>query len=54
MTVAQSMEALRNMPSEAVALLEGVLASRVAGVNLEKSVMAVVSDEVILFADAEE
>ncbi|WP_442756256.1 hypothetical protein ACNHKD_06480 [Methylocystis sp. JAN1] len=55
MTVAELIEKLRLMPSEAVVLLEadGGLA-RVAGLNLEKSAAAGLPDEVILFTDAEE
>jgi hypothetical protein len=55
MTVAQLIEALRQMPSEAVVLLEGDGAfARVAGVNLEKSETVGLPDEVILSTDAEE
>jgi hypothetical protein len=55
MTVAQLIELLEKMPSEAVVLLEGDGAfARVAGVNFEKSVMEGLPDEVILFTDAEE
>jgi hypothetical protein len=55
MTVAQLIDALRQMPGEAVVLLEGDGAfARVAGVNLEKSVTVGLPDEVILFTDAEE
>lgn len=55
MTVAQLIEKLRQMPSDAVILLEadGGLA-RVAGVDLEKSTTAGLPDEVILSTDAEE
>jgi hypothetical protein len=55
MTVAQLIEALQQMPEEAVVLLEGDGAfARVAGVNLEKSVTVGLPDEVILSTDAEE
>lgn len=55
MTVAQLIESLRQMPGEAVVLLEGDAGlARVAGVNLEKSVTIGLPDEVILFTDAEE
>lgn len=55
MTVAQLIEKLREMPGEAVVLLEGDAGlARVAGVNLEKSAAAGLPDEVILFTDAEE
>lgn len=55
MTVAQLIELLQKMPSEAVVLLEGDGAfARVAGVNFEKSETAGLPDEVILFTDAEE
>jgi sulfur carrier protein ThiS len=55
MTVAQLIEALQQMPGEAVVLLEGdVGLARVAGVNLEKSAAAGLPDEVILSTDCEE
>jgi ABC-type sugar transport system substrate-binding protein len=55
MTVAQLIEKLREMPGEAVVLLEGDGAyARIARVDLEKSVMAGLPDEVILSTDAEE
>ncbi|WP_202899186.1 hypothetical protein [Methylocapsa aurea] len=55
MTVAQLIERLREMPGEAVVLLEGDGAfARVAGVALEKSVTEGLPDEVILSTDAEE
>jgi hypothetical protein len=55
MTVAQLIELLQKMPSEAVVLLEGDGAfARVAGVNFEKSETVGLPDEVILFTDAEE
>jgi hypothetical protein len=55
MTVAQLIESLQKMPSEAVALLEGDAGlARIAGVKFEKSAAAGLPDEVILFTDAEE
>lgn len=55
MTVAQLIEALGQMPSEAVVVLEGDGAfSRLASVNLEKSVTRGLPDEVILSTDCEE
>jgi hypothetical protein len=55
MTVAQLLEALKDMPAEAVVLLEGDGAfARVARVQFEKSVMAGLPDEVVLSTDAEE
>lgn len=55
MTVAQLIEKLQCMPSEAVVLLEADAGlARVAGVNLEKSATAGLPDEAILFTDAEE
>ncbi|WP_457797789.1 hypothetical protein [Methylocystis sp. S23] len=55
MTVSQLIEKLRQMPSDAIVLLEAEAGfARVAGVNLEKSAAAGLPDEVILFTDAEE
>jgi len=55
MTVAQLIEKLQDMPSEAVVLLEADGAfARIAGLNLEKSVTVGLPDEVVLFTDAEE
>jgi hypothetical protein len=55
MTVAQLIEMLEKMPSEAVVLLEGDGAfARVANVNLEKSETIGLPDEIILSTDAEE
>jgi hypothetical protein len=55
MTVAQLLEALKDMPAEAVVLLEGDGGfARVARVHFEKSVMAGLPDEVVLSTDAEE
>jgi hypothetical protein len=55
MTVAQLLEALKDMPGEAVVLLEGDGGfARLARIDLEKSVMAGLPDEVILSTDAEE
>jgi len=55
MTVAQLIEALKDMPSEAVVVLEGDGAcARLVGVNFEKSPMAGLPDEVILSTDCEE
>ncbi|BBU61212.1 hypothetical protein MSC49_11470 [Methylosinus sp. C49] len=55
MTVAQLIEVLKDMPSEAVVILEGDGAlARLVGVNLEKSVMAGLPDEVVLSTDCEE
>ena len=55
MTVAQLIEKLREMPLDAVVLLEadGGLA-RIAGVTLERSAAAGLPDEAILYTDAEE
>ena len=55
MTVAQLIEALAGMPSEAVVILEGDGAfARLVGVNFEKSAVAGLPDEVILSTDCEE
>jgi len=55
MTVAQLIELLKKLPTDAVVLLEGDGAfARVAGVNFEKSETVGLPDEVILFTDAEE
>jgi hypothetical protein len=55
MTVAELIEKLQQMPSEAVVLLESEAGfARVAGVNFEKSVAIGLPDEVVLFTDAEE
>jgi hypothetical protein len=55
MTVAQLIEKLKEMPTEAVVLLEADGAfARIAGLNLEKSVTVGLPDEVVLFTDAEE
>jgi hypothetical protein len=55
MTVEQLIEALRQMPGEAVVLLEGDGAfARVAAVSFEKSTTPGLPDEVILGTDCEE
>lgn len=55
MTVAQLLDALKEMPADAVVLLEGDGGfARVARIELEKSPMAGLPDEVILSTDAEE
>jgi hypothetical protein len=55
MTVAQLIEKLRQMPSDAVVLLEAEAGfARGAGVDLERSATKGLPDEVILFTDAEE
>lgn len=55
MTVAQLIEKLQQMPSEAIVLLEDDAGlARVAGVTLERSVAAGRPDEVILYTDADE
>jgi hypothetical protein len=55
MTVAQLIEKLQEMPTEAVVLLEADGAfARIAGLNLEKSETVGLPDEVVLFTDAEE
>ncbi|MBY6241044.1 hypothetical protein [Methylosinus sp. Sm6] len=55
MTVAQLLEALKDMPADAVVVLEGDGAfARLARINFEKSPMAGLPDEVVLSTDAEE
>ncbi|BGE85704.1 MULTISPECIES: hypothetical protein [Methylosinus] len=55
MTVAQLIEALKDMPAEAVIVLEGDGGfARLARIDLEKSPMAGLPDEVVLSTDAEE
>ncbi len=55
MTVAELINKLQQLPSDAVVLLESEAGfARVAGVNFEQSATAGLPDEVVLFTDAEE
>ena len=55
MTVAQLIEKLQQLPSEAVVLLESEAGfARIAGVTFEKCATAGLPDEVVLYTDAEE
>ncbi|BDV33198.1 MULTISPECIES: hypothetical protein [Methylocystis] len=55
MTVAELINKLQQLPSEAVVLLESEAGfARIAGVTFEKSATAGLPDEVVLYTDAEE